>query len=275
MKLELPARQDLAAWIMATGIVFGLAMFLTAVFNNNPWNDHTYAMASPIVAGIPSPHRDSRSKMVCSSCHIVVPAKPVAGPASWRLPIVQGTPAPHIDGREKQVCSNCHTILVKDKSAPVPKLRPVPSPKAPVARAPSVQAVTVALPTEPAGPPPAEILSPEAHEWFVSYRFQGKIVRVAGTGSRSVWGDVYVLVDDGINTPGWLDLAPRLFLQAGGCPVRPGMFVKGTAYRDPTADKTALGYAKSIMVNGELCTLRDTHLNGLWEEAGGADVEEP
>ncbi|MEI6985378.1 MAG: magnetochrome domain-containing protein [Rhodospirillaceae bacterium] len=268
MKIGLPAQQDLAAWIMALGIVFGVAMFLTAVFNDNLWNDHTYSKASPVVAGMPAPHRDGREKMVCSSCHIVVPAKKVAGPPSWNLPIIQGTKAPHIDGREKLVCSSCHTILAKDKG----RLQRVKSPVVP-----SPSAVTVALAPSAvtvATPPPAEILSPEAHEWFTAYRFQGKVLRAAGTGSQSVWGDVYVLVDDGINPPGWIDLAPRLFLQAGGCPIRHGMFVKGTAYRDPSGSPAGLGYAKSIMVNGELCILRDTHLNGLWEEAGGADVEE-
>jgi hypothetical protein len=269
MTVWLPARKDLAAWIMASGVTFGMAMFLTAVFNDNPWNDHSYGKASPIVAGIPAPHRDGREKMVCSSCHIVVPAKPAIGPASWGLPIVQGSKAPHIDGREKLACSSCHTIVAKDKAnGGAPRLKVAKPPGAPQPRG-----VTVALPVDVSAPP-AEILSPEAHEWFTAYRFQGRVLRVAGTGSTSVWGDVYVLVDDGINSPGWIDLAPRLFLQAGGCHIRPGMFVKGTAYRDPAGGMTALGYAKSIMVNGELCTLRDTHLNGLWEETGGTDVEE-
>ncbi len=272
MKIKLPERQDLAAWIMALGVVFGMAMFLTAVFNGNPWNDHTYAKASPIIAGMPGPHRDGREKMICSSCHIVVPAKQVAGPATWRLPIVQGTKAPHVDGREKVACATCHTILVKDTAAAATGARLQPTQKVGAA---SPKVVTVALPVDPVGAPPEQILSPEAHEWFVAYRFQGNVKRVSGTGSQTVWGDVYILVDDGINDPSWIDLAPRLFLQSGGCYVRPGMFVKGTAYRDPNGGPGSLGYAKSIMVNGELCALRDSHLNGLWEDAGGADVEEP
>jgi hypothetical protein len=255
---------------MASGVTFGMAMFLTAVFNDNPWNDHTYGKAAPIVAGMAAPHRDGREKMVCSSCHMVVPAKSAVGPASWGLPIVQGTKAPHLDGREKLACASCHTILARDKAdGAATRLRPVQS-----VATPQPRGVTVALPVPAESGPPAEILSPEAHEWFTAFRFQGKVRRVAGTGSTSVWGDVFVLVDDGINPPGWLDLAPRLFLQAGGCHIRAGMFVKGTAYRDPAGGPGALGYAKSIMVNGELCTLRDTHLNGLWEEARGADVEE-
>ena len=271
MKISFPTRQDTAAWIMAIGIVFGLAMFMMAVFNGNPWTDHTYAKASPIVAGMPGPHRDGREKMVCSSCHIVVPAKRIAGPTSWTLPIVQGTKAPHVDGREKALCTNCHTILAKDIGGATTgaQLHQVQS----FGR--TAKARTVALPVDQAGPPPAEVLSPEAHEWFRAYRFQGTVLRVSGTGSQTVWGDVYVLIDDGINAPGWIDLAPRLFLQSGGCYPRPSMFVKGTAYRDPNGGTSSLGYAKSIVVNGEFCALRDSHLNGLWEEAGGADVEEP
>ena len=269
MNIRWPSRQDVAPWIMAIGIVFGMAMFLMAVFNGNPWNDHTYAKASPIVAGMPGPHRDGREKMVCSTCHIVVPAKWIAGPKTWTLPIVQGTKAPHVDGREKMLCSACHTILAKDigGGSTGARLHPVQS----FGR--TATALTVALPTDLTSPPPAEILSPEAHEWFRAYRFQGTVLRLSGTGSQTVWGDVYVLIDDGINSPSWIDLAPRLFLQSEGCYVRPGMFVKGTAYRDPAGDANSLGYAKSIMVNGEFCTLRDSHLNGLWEEAGGTDVE--
>ncbi len=269
--LKRVAQQGFATWIMALGVAFGMAMFLTAVFNGNPWKDHSYANAAPIVAGAPSPHRDGRDKMVCSSCHIVVPVKMAMGPNSWVLPIVKGTKAPHVDGREKQVCSACHTILVKDRDG----FKVDTALQRPAAADPAgPQMVRIALPADPTGPPPAEILSPEAHEWFTAYRFQGTVRRVAGTGANSVWGDVYLLVDDGINPPGWLDLAPRLFLDAAGCHFRAGMFVKGTAYRDPAAGARALGYVKGIMVNGELCTLRDTHLNGLWEEVGGTDVEE-
>ena len=70
------------------------------------------------------------------------------------------------------------------------------------------------------------------------------------------------------------DLSPLWFLQAEGCVVRPGMFVKGTAFRDPTQASAGLDYAMSVMANGEVCALRDNHLNGLWADAGGMDAEE-
>ncbi|CAK0747871.1 Magnetosome protein MamX [uncultured Gammaproteobacteria bacterium] len=271
MKAALSARHDWAAWIMALGIAFGMTMFLIAIFNDNPWNDHTYAVASPIVAGVPAPHRDGREKMVCSSCHVVVPAKTVAGTAAGVLPIVQGTPAPHHDGRENLVCSNCHTIVAKGKGGPGTTTAQPNAINHNNVASPPPRAVTVAMTFTP---PPTPTLDPEAHELFTDYRFQGRVVRIAGTGSQSVWGDVFVLIDDGINPPWWMDLAPRLFLQSSGCPIGIGMFVKGTAVRDATQDASALVYGKSIMVNGELCPLRNSHLKGLWEEAGGGDVEE-
>ena len=95
-------------------------------------------------------------------------------------------------------------------------------------------------------------------------------MKVAGTGAGSVWGDVYILLDDRINDPVWVNLAPRWFLQAEGCQVRAGIFVKGLAFRDPAPDSPSPSYAMSLMVNGEFCQLRDTHMRGLWLENGGA-----
>jgi len=257
---------NIAVWIMALGIAFSLALFLTAAFSEDPWRDHTYDRAAPIVAGMPAPHRDGREKMVCSSCHIVVAPKIATGPQSRALPIVKGTPSPHIDGRAKVACANCHRVVSKgsvpdgDNGAVVPSLP---------AAALSPQAVSVAMEvTSQNG------IGHEIHEWLVPYRYQGKVLKIAGSGVQSVWGDVYVLVDDGINPPLWIDLGPRWFLQAAGCAVRSGMFVKGTAFRDPAQGSTALAYGQSVMTNGEVCTLRDNHLKGLWTEAGGTDAEE-
>jgi len=273
VKAKAAAAPDIAVWIMALGIVFSLALVLTAVFNENPWADHTYGKAPPILAGAPSPHMDARDNMVCSSCHIVLPAQKPTGPSAGGrptgvLPIAQGTPSPHRDGRSEMPCANCHTILPKGGQAAVPA--------APVASdvPPSLaQAVTVAMTLEPPALETAEAAG-EAHERMVSYRYQGKIVKMAGTGATTVWGDIFILVDDGINEPLWINLAPSYFLQASGCAVRPGIFVKGTAFRDPAQGNQGLAYAASVMSNGEVCALRDNHLKGLWLETGGADVEE-
>ena len=268
MNTKAVAHPDIAVWIMALGIAFSMALVLTALFNANPWEDHTYDLAPPIIAGMAAPHRDGREKMVCSSCHIVTPASAASGPGAGTLPIVQGTPAPHVDGREKMACASCHTIVKKGSVAKSGKASP-----APVAfpqDMPLPEAVSVALAVAPAPAP----LGNEAHERMVPFRYQGKIVSVAGAGTRSVWGDIYIQINDGINPPMWIDLAPLWFLQAEGCVVRPGMFVKGTAFRDPTQASAGLDYAMSVMANGEVCALRDNHLNGLWAEAGGMDAEE-
>ncbi len=266
------AHPDIAVWIMALGIAFSLALVLTAAFSDDPWRDHTYDRVPPIVAGMSAPHRDGREKMVCSSCHIVVPPKAAAGPGPGLLPIVQGTPAPHVDGREKIACASCHTIVRKGD---VPKGAVGAAPVPPPPGTPLPEAVSVALAVAPPSPPPpSAALMHEAHERMLTYRYQGRVATVAGSGSRSVWGDVYIQIDDGINAPIWIDLAPRWFLQAAGCLVRPGMFVKGTAFRDPIQTGAALDYGKTVMANGEVCALRDNHLKGLWAEMGGADAEE-
>ncbi|CAA7625447.1 magnetosome protein MamX [Magnetospirillum sp. SS-4] len=270
MSTKAVAHPDIAVWIMALGIAFSMALVLTALFNANPWEDHTYDLAPPVVTGMPAPHRDGREKMVCSSCHIVTPPAIGTGPGSGTLPIVQGTPAPHTDGREKMPCASCHTIVKKGSVAKGAK--PAPLPAATMQGIPLPEAVSVALAVAP--PPTPVPLGKEAHERMVPFRYQGKIVSIAGAGARSVWGDIYIQINDGINPPIWIDLAPRWYLQAEGCVVRPGMFVKGTAFRDPTQASAGLDYAISVMANGEICTLRDNHLNGLWANAGGMDAEE-
>ena len=262
---------------MAVGIAFALALFLTAVFNANPWEDHTYQAAPPIVAGIPAPHRDGREEMVCSSCHIVTQPKILPGaPADAVLPIVAGTPAPHTDGREKMNCAACHTIIAKDKTS---ASQPQPKTKPKVAKSVAAAMMTVALPNGAIvqaappqfSPPPPPVMGGGEEEMTIPpYRFQGKIKKVAGTGAGSVWGDVYILLDDGINDPTWINLAPRWYLQAGGCHLRPGLFIKGLAFRDMNAEGPAPSYGMSVMVNGEFCTLRDQNMRGLWTLPGGA-----
>lgn len=261
------SHHDVAVWIMALGIAFALALFLTAVFNINPWEDHTYQMAPPIVAGMPAPHRDGREEMVCSSCHIVTQPKLASNaPPGAVLPIVAGTPSPHTDNRAKMTCANCHTIVPKGGGAVA----------APQSSAPQPRSLPVALPqslpdTAQFGP---AMGAGEEELTIPPYRFQGRVLKVAGSGAGSQWSDVYILLDDRINDPVWINLAPRWYLQAGGCHVRAGMFVKGLAFRDQTPDNPSPAYAMSLMVNGEFCRLRDRHMSGLWlRNEGAADAE--
>ena len=242
---------------MASGVVFALALFLTAVFNINPWQDHTYQLAPPIVAGMPAPHKDGREKMVCSSCHIVTSAKAGANsPAGVVLPIPVGSPSPHQDKRSQMDCAQCHTMVPKGAALP---------PATSAAGAKPV-ALGVAFPVEGGG---------EEETTIPPERFQGLVVKVAGSGvNASMWSDVFVMVDDRINDPVWVSLAPRWYLQSLGCQVRPGVFIKGMMFRALAPDSPAPAYAMSISVNGEKCRLRDTHMRGRWlENGGGGDAE--
>ena len=257
---------------MAFGIAFALALFLTAVFNINPWEDHTYQMAPPIVAGMPAPHRDGREEMVCSSCHIVTqPKNPAGSAAAGKLPIVAGMPSPHTDARSQMKCEACHTIVAKGAGTAT-AVTPAVSQPLPVA-------LPAALPNTPSSVPPVPMAVPlapggEEEMNLPPYRFQGKVLKVTVTGAGSVWGDVFLLLDDRINDPYWINLAPRWYLQAQGCPVHAGIFVKGMAFRDSNVDTPSPSYAMSLMVNGELCSLRDQHMRGLWTHHGGtADAE--
>jgi Magnetochrome domain len=264
MKFPAAFHPDGATWIMAAGIAFGVAMFLTATFSDDLWSDHTYGMAPPIIAGTVAPHSDGRQEMVCSSCHIVLPPQAGGGQPGGLLPIVKGGPVPHTDGREKLPCDSCHTIISKKAAGKAPpSLHPGINSRG-IGSLP--HAVTVAMTVEGG----ETVQLGEGHERFIPYRYQGRVRRVAGEGNQSL----YVLVDDGINPPSWIDLAPRWFLRAAECPVREGVFIKGTAYHDPVTEGETLLYAQTLMVNGEVCTLRDSHLSGLWAVAGGADVDE-
>lgn len=265
MKAVHITRHDMAEWIMAVGIIFGVALFVSAIYASDPWQDHSYDVAPPIVAGRAAPHTDGREKMVCSSCHVVVVPKAGTGQLG-PLPIVEGVPAPHTDGREKVACTNCHTIVARTKGPPAPP--PIASRRA-VASLP--HAVAVAMTTEPPLPAPV-MLDGETRENFQQYRFQGKVARVATTSPQSNWGDVFILVDDGINPPGWIDLAPGWYMQSSGCQIGPGMFVKGTAYHDVTGQANIV-YGRTITANGDLCTLRDNHIRGMWEIRPGEAEE--
>jgi len=256
---------SVAEWIMAIGVIFGIGVFFTAVFSASPWADHGYDVAPPIIAGRPAPHRDGREKMVCTSCHAVVAAKTT--PQTGILPIIDGVPAPHTDGRENQACSNCHTIVPKGKLRAVD---PAPPQRATQSLP---QAVTVAMTALPPPVPAPAALGGEAHEQFLLYRFQGKVARVASSDPQSSWGDITMLVDDGVNQPTWIAIAPHWYLRAAGCQVGPGMFIKGTAFRDAVGG-TPLAYGRSITVNGDLCELRNSHMVGLWEQGAASEAEE-
>ncbi len=228
---------------MALGIVFGVGLLLLSVVKDDPWNDHVYANAPPIAAGVASPHRAGRQKMVCSSCHEIIDPQ-MSGRARIIPPIAPDAVSPHRDGREKQLCSHCHKIISRQQA---------------------VQSITVAqvIPQLPANDPAR--MDPEWHERFITARFQGKIIRVVEKTVQSGRENINILVDNGVTRPAWYNLAPDRFLQEVQCGVRAGLFVKGTAYKEMAAGGNRMLYIKTISVNGQFCDIRDGHMIGRWE----------
>ncbi|MBF0453941.1 MAG: magnetochrome domain-containing protein [Magnetococcales bacterium] len=241
---------NIAEWIMAVGIVFGMALLLLSVVKDDPWNDHVYDKAPPISAGVPSPHRAGRQKMVCSSCHEIINPT-LSGRSKVIPPIVAGAPAPHRDGREKQLCSHCHKIISPRSAAQS------------IAVAQIIPVIT-----------PANTFDPEMHERFKLTRIQGKIVRIVEKTVQSGRENLNVMIDNGISKPAWYNLAPKKFLVEQGCSVQTGLFVKGTAYREIGRRNPQIQYVKTLSVNGQLCDLRNTHMVGLWEPGASLNHEE-
>ncbi|MEO5367136.1 MAG: magnetochrome domain-containing protein [Magnetococcus sp. WYHC-3] len=226
----------------------------------------------PIVLGGPVPHTDGREKRVCSGCHQIVTADELAAwkqrsSGSGLVPILRTMPAPHRDGRERQVCSRCHRYVTLQELAALRQRSVTPPAPAGVASVAAPVARTVALQVSPEPPPadPAARFNPEWHELFTSTRFQGQVMRLAGESPASGRRNLHVLVDNGVARPSWINLAPPDFLQRQGCWVMPGMYVKGTAFREIGRGPDALVYGATLSVNGHLCLLRDSHLRGAWE----------
>ncbi len=255
-------RMKFGMWIMATGFMLGTGLFLMAVLDVDPWKDHRYSYAPPIAADAPSPHVADVYHKSCSSCHqIINTQRDLAIPVA--PPIVSGTLSPHLDGRENQACSRCHRILAR-RPVTNGNLAVIPDPMQ--ARAAQPQGVAVAMTTPPAVPPlPPDPQSwdPERHERFMPIRFQGRILAVVGKNIHFGRNNVNILVNDGVNRPIWYNLAPDWYLQAKRCSVFYGLYVKGTAFRE-VGTANSLRYGQTLSVNGQYCTLRNTHMEGLW-----------
>ncbi|MBF0196041.1 MAG: magnetochrome domain-containing protein [Magnetococcales bacterium] len=242
---------NIAEWIMAVGIVFGIGLLLLSVVKNDPWEDHVYDNVPPIAAGVPSPHRAGRQKMVCSSCHEII--SPTLSGRSKVVPyITRNAVSPHGDARDKQLCTNCHKITARSTPKKVVQTR--------------VQAKSIAVAQRiPLIPRPDPTMGKEAHERFSITRFQGRIIRVVTKTVVSGRENLNVLIDNGFSKAAWYNLAPFWFLHKIDCGVQQGLFVKGTAYKEIGQINPQMQYVKTISVNGHLCELRNRHMTGLWE----------
>ncbi|MBF0173472.1 MAG: magnetochrome domain-containing protein [Magnetococcales bacterium] len=243
-------------WIMATGLMLGTGLFLMAVLDIDPWKDPGYNHAPPITADAPSPHRGERNRRACSSCHpIINPQRDLAIP--FVPAIVSGTMSPHSDGREHQACSKCHRILARPVTPATPGITPGSAASARPQGVPIAMTVPVLQRTAPAIPQ-----NSEWHEQFRTTRFQGKIMAVAGRDPRTGRNNVNILIDDGVN-PSWYNLAPEWYLKEKKCMVASGFYAKGTAFQE-LGQTRSLRYGQSLSINGQLCQLRNSHMEGLW-----------
>ncbi|MBF0190110.1 MAG: magnetochrome domain-containing protein [Magnetococcales bacterium] len=247
----------------------------------------------PLVDGTPAvaSHQDGRDQMPCANCHRILPNDaPSTPPAPGSL----SPPAMTAPGNPATPLPAPGSLSSPAMTAPVgtpPTAMTAPGGTPPTAIMPDVvqtmmptamPTVTretpasrnVAMASTPPRTPAAATLDPEWHERFMPTRFQGKIVRIVENSVQSGRVNTHILVHDGINAATWINLAPDWYLNAQGCRIGMGLFVKGTAYKETGSKQTALRYAKSFSVNGQSCSLRDKHLRGAWTGNGLKDQDE-
>ena len=94
--------------------------------------------------------------------------------------------------------------------------------------------------------------------------FGGRITEVLTVGMEMGWGQVHVWINDGTGKLQEVSLAPQSYLQQIGCPALTNARVTGIGFRfDPNRPNSEL-YAKSIIVAGTTCRLRDDEGLALW-----------
>lgn len=97
-----------------------------------------------------------------------------------------------------------------------------------------------------------------------SRRYDGRIVRVVKRGTEVGWGQVHVWIAGGTDPAREISLAPDWYLQYLGCTVAKDARVKGMAFRFDVTRPQAELYAKTMLVNGKTCRLRNDEGFALW-----------
>ncbi len=116
----------LETMVIGGGLALVIGVSAVAIVADDLFEDE-YHDAPAIRAGVPAPHRDGREKIVCNSCHVILPGKTDDAEREERRaekgegkantggvpPIALGAAAPvsHNDGRDTMVCQNCHEML--------------------------------------------------------------------------------------------------------------------------------------------------------------------
>nr|AAL10000.1 unknown [Magnetospirillum gryphiswaldense MSR-1] len=90
-------------------------------------------------------------------------------------------------------------------------------------------------------------------------QFSGRVTQVASIGNDVGWGQVHVWIDNGTGALQEISVAPQSYLNQIGCPSFSGIGFLFDAGR-PNAEL----YAKSVLVGGRTCKLRDDEGLALW-----------
>ncbi len=82
------------------------------------------------------------------------------------------------------------------------------------------------------------------------------------------WGQIHIIINDGLAQFIEISLAPQWFLQFQGCTVAVGDLVEGESFNFDPANATYL-YAKNLVVNGNRCRLRTNDGLAIWSDQIG------
>ncbi len=99
-------------------------------------------------------------------------------------------------------------------------------------------------------------------------QFGGRITQIASIGNDMGWGQVHIWIDDGTGAVREVSVAPQSYLTQIGCPSLNNVRVNGTGFQFDMAQPNAGLYAKTLVVGGQTCNLRDDEGLALWMNAG-------
>ena len=95
-------------------------------------------------------------------------------------------------------------------------------------------------------------------------QFGGRVTQVASIGNDVGWGQVHIWIDNGTGALQEISVAPQSYLSQIGCPSFDGARISGVGFQFDAARPNAELYAKSILVGGRTCKLRDDEGLALW-----------
>ncbi|KAF0116376.1 MAG: hypothetical protein FD149_1423 [Rhodospirillaceae bacterium] len=98
----------------------------------------------------------------------------------------------------------------------------------------------------------------------VTQKYSGKVVSVAALGGDIGWGQVHVWMNDAAGQVQQLSLAPDWYIAYLWCTVTEDTFIDGIAFRFDPMPSSGMLYAKTVIVNGLECRLRNDEGFALW-----------